>query len=141
MNWETLISLDPWKYFNLPDEEEQRLRLLFTVKVGPKGVEKLVEGILLDQSYDDPIGHRDKLIPGIGDAKQMAGAMLFIVGDFIAQYNELGGRYKLPFLPKEIMHFFRYPYHMFQDLNLKNQRQIVKQLNKRFKRGLHIHGT
>jgi len=140
MNWETLISLDPWKYFNLPDEEEQRLRLLFTIKVGPAGVEKLVNGILLDMSYDDPVGHPEKVVKGIGDAKQMAGAMLFIVGDFIAQYNTLGRRYRLPLLPKEIMPFFRYPYHLFQDLNLKNQRQIVKALNKKYKRGLVIHG-
>ena len=140
MDWNTLINLDPWKYFKLPEEEEQRLRLLFTVKVGPTGMEKLVEGVLLDKSYDDPIGHRDKVVLGIGDAKQMAGVTLFIIGDFIAQYNELGRRYRLPLLPKEIMPFFRYPYHLFQDLNLKNQYKIVKQLNKRFKRGLVIHG-
>ena len=141
MDWNALINLDPWKYFNLPEEEEQRLRFLFTVKVGPSGVEKLVDSILFDMSYDDPYRHPDKAICGIGDAKQIAGAMLFIVGDFIAQYNNLGRRYKLPLLPKEIMPFFRYPYHLYQDLNLKNQYKIGKQLNKKYKRGLHIYGT
>lgn len=141
MDWEKFISLDPWKYFKLPDEEEKRLLLLFAVKVGPRGIEKLVDGILLDMSYDDPVGHADKVVLGIGDTKQMAAAVLFIVGDFIAQYNKLGRRYKLPLLPKEIMNFFRYPYHLFQDLNLKNQYKIVKALNKKYKRGLVIYGT
>ena len=141
MNFETLINLDPWKYFNLPQEEEDRLRVLFTLKVGTLGLEKFVDLILFDMSYDDPYRHPEKAICGIGDTKQIAGAMLFIIGDFIAQYNELGRRYKLPLLPKEIMCFFRYPYHLFQDLNLKNQRKIVKALNKKYKRGLAIHGT
>ena len=141
MSWETLINLDPWKYFKLPEEEEQRLRVLFTIKVGPTGLEKFVDSILFDMSHDDPYCHPEKAICGIGDTKQMAGAMLFIIGDFIAQHNKLGRRYKLPLLPKEIMGFFRYPYHLFQDLNLKNQHQIVKALNKKYKRGLHIYGT
>ena len=140
MNLETLINLDPWKYFKLPQEEEDRLRVLFTLKVGSSGLVKLVDSILFDMSYDDPIGHPEKAIYGIGDTKQIAGATLFVVGDFIAQYNNLGWRYKLPLLPKEIMCFFRYPYHLFQDLNLKNQRKIVKALNKKYKRGLPIHG-
>lgn len=141
MDWNTLINLDPWKYFKLPDEEEQRLRVLFTVKVGPTGLEKFVDSILFDMSYDDPYRHPEKAIYGIGDTKQIAGATLFVVGDFIAQYNKLGRRYKLPLLPKEIMGFFRYPYHLFQDLNLKNQYKVIKALNKKYKRGLVIYGT
>lgn len=140
MDWGAFAKQDPWAYFNLPPEEEQRLRMLFTVKVGMR-ITGVVDSILLDMSYDDPIGHPEKLVKGIGDAKQIAGAMLFIVGDFIAQYHKLGRRYKLPLLPKEIMPFFRYPYHLFQDLNLSNQHKIVKRLNKRYKRGLEIYGT
>ena len=141
MSGDNYINSDPWKYFKLPEEEEGRLRMLFTIKVGVGGLEKLVDAILLDMSYDDPTRHPEKAVFGIGDEKQIAGAMLFIVGDFIAQYNTLGNRYKLPLLPKEIMHFFRYPYHLFQDLNLKNQYQVVKKLNKNYKRGLVIHGS
>ena len=139
INWDTLINLDPWKYFKLPPEEEMRLCGLFAVKVGPNGLGKLMDRILYDQTFDDPKGNPHKFIPGIGDAKQIAGATLYIVGDFIGQYHKLGWRYKVPLLPKEIMVFFRPPYNEFQDMNLRNQRKVVKALNKKHKRGLSLH--
>ena len=141
IDWTALINQDPWAYFNLPPDEEARLRILFTAKVGPHGMVKFVDSILYDLTYDDPKRHPEKFITGIGDSKQIAGATLFVVGDFIAQYNKLGRRYKLPLLPKEIMGFFRHPYNQFQDLNLKSQYRIVKALNKNYKRGLEIYGT
>ena len=140
IDWDTFINQDPWAYFKLPPEEEKRLRTLFTVKVGPHGMVNLVDSILHDLTHDDPKRHPEKFIPGIGDSKQIAGATLFVIGDFIAQYNELGRRYKLPLLPKEIMGFFRHPYNQFCDLNLKAQHRIVRALNKKYKRGLMIHG-
>lgn len=140
-DWNNFINQDPWKYFGLPAEEEERLRMLFTTKVGADKLAKFVDSILYDMSYDDPKRHPEKFVPGIGDSKQIAGAMLFIIGDFIAQYNELGRRYKLPLLPKEIMGFFRYPYCEFRDMNLKSQYRIIKTLNKKYKRGLVIYGN
>jgi len=140
IDWKAFVEQDPWAYYKLPQEEEDRLRAVFSAKVGGK-ITVLVDSILLDMTYDDPVHHPERVILGIGSPKQIAGAMLFVVGDFIAQYNKLGRRYKLPLLPKEIMPFFRYPYHLFQDLNRRNQEKIVKQLNKRYKRGLVIHGT
>jgi len=136
-----MIAEDPWKYFGLPPEEEQRLRELFTKKVGPLRLPAVVDAILLGKEHDDPIGHRDILIPGIGNTIQIAGANLFIVGDFIAQYHKLGRRYKLPLLPKEIMGFFRHPYNLFHDLNLDAQRRVIKSLNKKHKRGLVINAS
>ena len=140
MNINELITNSPWDYFGLPPEEETRLRGLFTDKVGPLRLPAVVDAILLDMSHDDAIGHRDKVIAGIGNTVQIAAANLFIVGDFIAQYHKLGRRYRVPLLPKEMMGIFRYPYYLFQDLNLNAQRKIVKTLNKKHKRGLVING-
>ena len=128
----------PWDYFGLPPEEEQRLRALFEDKVGPLRLPAVVDAILHDMSRDDPMKHPGQVILGIGNTAQVAAANLFIVGDFIAQYHKLGRRYKLPLLPREIMGIFRHPYNLFQDLNLNNQRRIIKGLNKKYKRGLVI---
>ena len=140
IDWNNFANQDPWAYFKLPPEEEQRLKVLFTAMVGPLKLPPLVDSILLDMSYDDPVRHPEKAVFGIGDAAQIAGATLYVVGDFIGQYHKLGGRYKVPLLPKEIMPFFRHPYNQFQDMNLQAQYRTVKQLNKNHKRGLVIHG-
>jgi len=138
VNAEQLIADNPWDYFGLPPEEEARLRALFEDKVGPLRLPAVVDAILHDMSHDRPRSHPGQVILGIGNATQIAGANLFIVGDFIAQYHKLGRRYKLPLLPTGIMSFFRYPYNQFQDLNPRNQRRVIKALNKKHKRGLII---
>lgn len=133
-----LIADSPWSYFGLPSEEETRLRALFENKVGPLRLPAVVDAILHDMTHDRALRNPGQVILGIGNATQIAGANLFIVGDFIAQYHNLGRRYKLPLLPKGIMGFFRHPYNLFQDLNPGNQRRIIKALNKKHKRGLTI---
>jgi len=138
MDANELIADNPWDYFGLPPEEETRLRALFEDKVGPLKLPAVVDAILHDLSHDSPRTNPGQVIVGIGNAMQIAGANLFIVGDFIAQYHKLGRRYKLPLLPTGIMGFFRHPYNLFQDLNPGNQRRVIKALNKKYKRGLTI---
>ncbi len=140
MDVNKLIADSPWDYFGWPSDEEQRLRALFTEKVGPLRLPAVVDAILLDMSHDSPLTHPEKAIYGIGNTAQVAAANLFVVGDFIAQYHKLGRRYRLPLLPREIMGIFRYPYNLFQDLNMNAQSKTIKALNKKHKRGLVIDG-
>lgn len=138
MDANQLVADNPWDYFGLPPEEETRLRALFEDKVGPLGLPAIVDAILHDMSHDRPRSNPGGVILGIGNTTQIAGANLFIVGDFIAQYHNLGRHYKLPLLPFWIMGFFRHPYNLFQDLNSGNQRRVIKALHKKHKRGLTI---
>jgi len=136
---ERLVTADAWEYFDLPPDEEQRLRGLFTTMVGPLRLPDLVDTILHDASHDTPFSPSP--IYGIGDSVQIAAAMLYIIADFIGQYHKLGRRYKVPLLPVEIMKFFKYPWNQFRDMNMAAQKRVARDMTKKYKRGSILNAT